>query len=164
MNQTKENFFYDLTDSDPKLIMRLIDSNDLENLRSWKNSQKMFFFHTALISEQQQIEWYKSYEKRNNDFMFLILNIEKKPIGCMGIRLINEEWDIYNVILGSINYGKLGLMSKSFMKMLDFAYTKKNCPIGLKVLKHNPAVDWYKKNGMSIIEEHLNYYYMLLKN
>ena len=163
MNQTKESILYDLTDSDPKLIMRLIDSNDLENLRSWKNSQKMFFFHTASISEEQQIDWYQSYVKRNNDFMFMILNIENKPVGCMGIRLINEEWDIYNVILGSIKYEKLGFMSKSFTKMIDFAYTKTKCAIGLKVLKHNPAVDWYKKNGLFIVEEHLNYYYMLLK-
>jgi RimJ/RimL family protein N-acetyltransferase len=139
------------------LSLRAINENDLENLRHWKNEQREFFFHKDIITQEQQGAWFAKFEARKHDYMFIV-DLNGNAIGCMGIRLLDESWDIYNVILGLTNYGKKGYMGKAFQKMLAYAQSVKKCPITLQVLKSNPAVAWYIKNRFIVAAEHADYY------
>jgi RimJ/RimL family protein N-acetyltransferase len=130
------------------LCLRSATDHDLDHLREWKNAQRMFFFHQDLITPAQQQTWFDSFVQRTNDFMLLVEH-DGAPIGCMGIRLMGDEWDIYNVILGNPAYSKQGHMHRAFTAMLQMAQAKRALPITLKVLKHNPAVGWYLKNGFT---------------
>jgi hypothetical protein len=141
------------------ISLSLIVEKDLSYLRQWKNYNKAFFFHSKEISENEQLKWYASYMLRENDFMFVVKNHESY-IGCMGIRLIEENWDAYNIILGNSKFAKTGIMSASFQKMMIYAKQKKSTKITLNVLKKNPAVSWYIKQGLKIIKEIENYYKM----
>ena len=134
------------------LLLRSANENDLENLRQWKNEQREFFFHKEMISPEQQREWFNGFQTRSHDFMFIV-EANGKAIGCMGIRLLGEVWDIYNVILSLPEYGRRGIMGKAFQAMLTYAKSVKNCPITLMVLKTNPAVAWYAKNGFMVKAE-----------
>jgi RimJ/RimL family protein N-acetyltransferase len=87
-----------------------------------------------------------------------IVDLNGNAIGCMGIRLLDEAWDIYNVILGLTDYGKKGYMGKAFQTMLTYAQSVRKCSITLQVLKVNPAVAWYKKNGFVAAEEQADHY------
>jgi RimJ/RimL family protein N-acetyltransferase len=140
-----------------KLTLRTVNETDIENLRVWKNMNKNFFFYKQEISESQQTEWFNQYLNRPDDYIFIVELNNQLPIGCMGIRKLDKEWDAYNIILGESEFGRKGYMSVAFKKMLDFASNSESLPITLKVLKENPAVSWYEKNGfkkMSIEDSH----------
>jgi RimJ/RimL family protein N-acetyltransferase len=141
----------------PDLVLRAASEDDLENLRQWKNEQKEFFFHKYEITSDQQIHWYKSFLERSHDLLFIV-EFEGRAFGCMGIRWLEGYWDVYNVILGVSAFGKKGYMGRAFDALLDYTLSLKNEPITLQVLKHNPAIVWYKKHGFSITktyDEHL---------
>ncbi len=142
-----------------KLELRTINYQDLDSLRTWKNEQREYFFFKDLISQEQQRKWYLSYQERPEDHMFVVV-VNDVSIGCMGIRLLDGNWDVYNVILGLKNYGGKGLMSNAFQAMLQFADSRHPNQITLQVIKENPAIVWYQKNGFKIISEHPAYFYM----
>jgi len=81
----------------------------------------------------------------------------------MGIRLLNSEWDIYNVILGDTTYGRKGHMGRAIATMIQMALQQRDLPITLKVLKHNPAVSWYLKNGFVSLFEADDHYGLIYR-
>ena len=146
-----------------KISVKPINKSHLSKLGLWKNQNKNYFFHKDLITQEDQTKWYKLFKSRKNDYMFVIIN-NNSLVGCMGIRLINDEWDVYNVILGNLKYSKKGIMSIAFFKMIEFALSLKKTKISLKVLKNNPAIIWYKKQNFEIINSNENFYTMAYKN
>jgi len=148
---------------DDSLLLRAAGENDLENLRQWKNGHRKYFFYKEMITPEQQRAWFNGFQARSNDYMFIV-EANGVSIGCMGIRLLDEAWDIYNVILGLPDYGKKGLMGKAFQAMLTYAQTIKKCPATLQVLKINPAVAWYQKHGFAVTAGKTDHYSMALSN
>ena len=146
--------------SDPDLNFRSITKSDLEKLRLWKNEHRNSFFSKGLVSAQQQLLWYEGFLSRPLDFM-MILEVSRQPVGCIGIRWLNDHWDIYNVIMGEREYSGLGFMSITFKEILLFADSKQKGPFKLKVLRKNPAVKWYKRQGFVVTEEQESFYVML---
>ena len=138
--------------------IRPIYEGDLDNLRKWKNDNREAFFFQKAISPKQQLEWFHEYQKRPDDFMFVVL-ADDLEVGCMGIRVIDKKWDVYNVILCR-KYGVRGLMSKAIKEMINAALLHEEIPVTVKVLKGNSAVDWYKKNSFVIVSEHEDHYFM----
>lgn len=130
--------------------IREIVESDLPLLRQWKNEHKDAFFHKEDITEERQREWYREIEGRDNDFMFMVVTGEI-PVGCIGVRLIDEKWDIYNVIMGDPRYRNKGLMRKALDEVIKFAVTRRNVPVRCKVIEGNPAVGWYSRNGFKIV-------------
>lgn len=145
------------------LLMRTVCVDDLEHLRKFKNANRKYFFHKDEILSVQQHEWFRAYANRDNDYMFVILDGENQ-IGCMGIRLIEGVWDVYNIILGDQQYSKCGIMGTCYQEMLSFSQSLIMSPIVLKVLKINPAVTWYKKQGFEIVSDAEDYYVMKYMN
>jgi RimJ/RimL family protein N-acetyltransferase len=149
-----------INDDSITLNLRTAVENDIENLRIWKNMNKDFFFYKKEITESQQKEWFNQYLSRSDDYIFIVELNNQFPIGCMGIRKLENEWDAYNIILGESEFGGKGYMSIAFKKMLDFASNCESLPITLKVLKENPAVTWYEKNGFKKIAIEDSHFYM----
>lgn len=151
-----------IIDENIKLSLRAARSGDLEKLRGWKNSHSEFFFQKTQISFNEQLNWYKHYKVRRHDKMFIV-ELNGEPIGCMGIRLVGDYWDVYNVILGNNAHAKKGYMSMAFKEMLTNARQLDCRPIRLNVLTKNPACFWYQKRGFVIIEDCKDYLVMQLK-
>jgi ribosomal protein S18 acetylase RimI-like enzyme len=141
------------------LHLTTVSDVHLERIRNWKNSERNFFFHKELITSAQQLDWFQNYLQRKNDFMFVI-NYSNIDIGCIGIRQIQNEWDIYNVIIGDKKFSKMGLMRTGLKEVINFSRQMNTLDITLKVLKINPAVSWYKKNNFKIIDEENEFYSM----
>lgn len=144
------------------LVLRSVNRSDLESLRQWKNQQKQFFFHQEEITANQQEKWFELFEQRPYDIM-LIIEYKHQILGSMGVRWHNNQWDVYNVILGIKEFGGRGLMGFAFKEMLGLANALKTGPISLKVLKQNPAVRWYQKNGFKIIESYDSFFLMIFQ-
>lgn len=128
------------------LSLRTIFSSDCERMRIWKNEHRLSFFFQELISPQMQAAWYVDYLNRADDYLFVVQH-DNFTIGCMGFRLIDKKVDIYNVILGDPDYGGKGYMGKALQLMCSYIMSSYTHSIGLKVLKSNPALNWYLKNG-----------------
>jgi RimJ/RimL family protein N-acetyltransferase len=162
MNSLDKSAIHIVIPTRPALTVRSAGQADLEHLRQWKNEQKQFFFHQEEITANKQWQWYESFKNRPHDLM-LMAEYEQQVFGCMGIRWQQNHWDIYNVILGLKEFGGRGLMGLAFSAMLDFADTFKAAPISLQVLKKNPAVTWYQKQGFEITETHELFFFMIFQ-
>jgi RimJ/RimL family protein N-acetyltransferase len=135
----------------PKVSLRSIDIDDLELLRQWKNDHRFSFFYHEIIQPAMQTKWFSEFCERPQDYMFVVC-YENIKIGCMGFRFVHDLIDIYNVILGLKDYGGRGLMSQAMQRMLQFIRSLYMQDIRVKIVKSNPALKWYKKNGFEIIE------------
>lgn len=142
----------------PEITLRTIDVDDLENLRIWKNNHRNAFFYKEIITADAQKRWYDGYLEREHDFMFIIRHNDL-PIGCIAFRRFDDRIDIYNVIMGCKEMGGKGYMGTALRMILDKAAQRyPGLPLTLMVLKENPALHWYLKNGFSKAREHETYF------
>lgn len=154
-----EQIFLSNTNRSTELALRTANLDDQDNLRNWKNKNRQYFSNQALIPPEQQTDWFHGYSMRQHDYMFMVA-LHGKAIGCMGVRILEEKWDIYNVILGEPAAGGKGYMSRALQLMLVFAYRTRPCAAQLKVLKSNPAVGWYEKNRFAVVSDAGDHYLM----
>ena len=128
-------------------LLRSIDVDDIELLRGWKNEHRQYFFYKEIILEEQQRAWYSRWAIEPNDHMFMV-EIDGRPIGCVGVRLFEGTADVYNVILGDKSFGKTGIMSEALCATVGVAqFLYPEVPVCVRVLTVNPAIGWYEKNG-----------------
>lgn len=151
---------FELISHNTNINLRSITRNDIEKIRIWKNRYRKFFFHNKLITKEEQTKWFESYLKRENDFIFII-SFGKEDIGCIGFRDIDKVIDIYNLILGNKKFGGRGVMSNANRLMCSLIMDNYNRDITVKVLKINPAINWYLKNNFYEIDR--SDIYLLLK-
>ena len=128
------------------VMLQSISESDQENLRQWKNANRFAFFHQEILTSEDQARWFQGYLEREYDWMFIV-STKAQPIGCMGFRLINSAADVYNVILGNPHMGKQGLMRNAMRLMCSYIAAGFTREIGVKVMRSNPALEWYRKLG-----------------
>ena len=129
-----------------QLALRSISADDLENLRQWKNANRQYFFYQEIISSEDQRRWFDGYLSREHDYMFIVV-AQGTDIGCMAFRQLEAGGDIYNVILGLSEFGGYGWMARAFHIMCSYAIKKYPTRLAAKVLRDNPALEWYYRNG-----------------
>jgi RimJ/RimL family protein N-acetyltransferase len=137
----------------PEITLRTIAESDLECLRNWKNKNRQYFFFQGMISPADQMRWFEGYLTREHDNMFMVVN-DTLDIGCMGIRLLDRECDIYNVILGRPEMGGRRLMTRAFHLMCSYAAAEYKTRLTAKVLLTNPSINWYQQNGFRVVGKH----------
>ena len=147
----------ELVSDDKKIRLTPIKIDDLENLRIWKNLYKDFFFLKKEINKKDQKSWFENiYLKNKNDFMFIIY-YKSQTIGTIGCRLLDNYWDIYNVMnVNKDNKGK-GIMSLALKLLISFMESKSNKDVTAKVLVNNSNLKWYLKNNFNVVKEMGNY-------
>lgn len=136
--------------------LRAINRSDIECLRLWKNINKQFFFLSIDITAEQQQIWYEAFIERNNDCMFMVEEFvggSYLRIGCMGFRVKNNVVDVYNIMRGQDSKENMFTMSQAFLLMITYASKKEKLPITCIVLKSNPALSWYAKNGFEVDDD-----------
>ncbi len=130
--------------------IRTIRPEDLELLRNWRNANLSRFYDTMPVSGGGQQKWFENYLLRPQDYLFLVID-GIDAIGCLGIRLRKDAWELYNVIRGRASASSAGCMSQALDLIREFAGRINNLPIRAEVLCDNPALHWYQKNGFSIV-------------
>ena len=76
------------------------------------------------------------YLTRDEDHLFMVL-VKALPTGCIGIRLLDDHWDLYNVIRGVHRLHSRGCMGTALHHVIEFALQRKAIPVQLKVLAKN---------------------------
>jgi len=141
----------------------LATREDIETLRVNKNLNRMYFFLKEEISEEDQIKWFNGLISRKNDFMFICLDEEsREKIGSIGFRIIEEKIDFYNIMRFTNSKTKIKDCLLDLINLVKDLLPDKN--IQVRVLKDNPAVQWYKKIGFEIQKEENNFYVMDYKS
>lgn len=141
----------------PGIAVQTITIDDIENLRLWKNRNRDSFFHKTVISPEEQKIWFEKYQQREQDFI-LMISYAGVNVGCIGFRVLGDVIDLYNVILGDEKFRSKGIMSKALNLLLDHLLLNYRLDITAKVLKTNPAITWYEKNGLKKTLELEDYY------
>lgn len=118
-------------------------------LRSWRNAHAHRFYGQSLITPEDQKLWFAGYCDRPDDFMFVVMHAAE-AIGCLGIRRVDDAWDVYNVIRGVASERSRGFMSQALRMVIEFALGLRCGSVRLEVLADNPAVAWYLRNGFSV--------------
>jgi len=147
----------------PGLILRTIDADDQEELRTWKNSNKLSFFFQSEISAEMQLNWYQKYSASDDGYMFIIeeiMPVNNHKIGCMGYRFLDDNSiDLYNIIRGQKSI--CGQKIAHAMEIMINFISVFNKNISCKVLKNNPAKNWYLRIGFELSKNFDDY--VLLK-
>lgn len=134
----------------PNYRLKEIDSSDLEDLRTWKNANKQYFFHKEDITAEQQENWFFSYvERGTDDLMFVVQEQETNGAfintGCMGYRKRDAIVDVYNIMRGRRVDSDNGVkMKDAFMLMNAYVNDTCNEDITCVVLSDNPTRTWYE--------------------
>lgn len=142
------------------LYLREIQHSDNENLRIWKNRNKSSFFFQDEITPLMQEKWFEGYEK-NDERMFIAVEETDggdHDIGCVAFRDIGDrQIDLFNIMRGnpSVCRGTIRAAMEILMEYLDENYP--GYEYTAKVLKTNPALNWYRKCGFEIIQEFESY-------
>lgn len=157
-----------MSDALPGVSLRTAAATDSENLRTWKNANREFFFHKDVIHPEQQQAWFRGYLQRPEDWMFMVhfqspQERWEKPLGCMGFRRDQGgEADVYNVILGRPEFKGRGVMAAAFRLMCSFARQRLGAPVVARVLTSNPAIGWYLKQGFEVVAQEDRHYFIRL--
>lgn len=133
--------------------LRTATAEDQQRLREWRNANTGSFFDQAPVTPDGQSRWFEAYLSREEDFLFMVMEANETR-GCLGVRLNDGEWDIYNVIRGIRTEGSRGFMGRGLNLLVEFARARSALPVRAIVLANNPAIGWYERNGFAIVQRH----------
>jgi hypothetical protein len=118
---------------------------DLPLIRRWRNENRKAFFDNKYIGKDKHDKWFSAYLDDPYNHMYIVC-VNNNPIGCFGIKLVGDNWEVYNVIRGEEGYrGCMGLMLRSVIESMNY-------PVSAKVLKGNDAIRFYLRNGFYVDE------------
>lgn len=150
---TAESTCLGRTDDPARPWLRGVNGGDQDLLRAWRNGHAHRFFHHYPITAKSQQDWFEGYLGRPDDFLFMVMAGEQ-AVGCIGLRLREGEWDLYNIIRGVGSRESVGFMSQALAAVIAFARGRRPAPVRADVLTDNPALAWYLRNGFVIAGEH----------
>lgn len=109
------------------LILREITKEDIEQIRLWRNREEVRtrFIHDDLITESQQETWYRSYQNKDNDIMWMAIEkSNKKPVGTVSlydIDRVGKTAEVGRVIVAP-EHRRKGLGKRLMESALDYAF------------------------------------------
>ena len=149
------------------ISVRKVVLEDQETLRTWRNDHSQRFFYREKIQPLHSSgSGFPTTSLGMRIHLFMVL-VNALPTGCIGIRLLDDHWDLYNVMRGVHRLHSHGCMGTALHHVIEFALQRKVIPVQLKVLANNPACDWYKDNRFSVIkteEDHIIMQYQTLSS
>lgn len=135
-----------------KVRLRLIQEEDLERLRRWRNENRSYFFDSRYITKEGQQNWYANvYLKKDNDLIFIIES-GGKPIGTVSLYLIDlsaGQAEFGRMVIGDLKSRRKGLAQDASKALIRWGFSDLGLrKIVLEVLANNqPAICLYEKIG-----------------
>ena len=141
--------------------LRKMTIDDIETLRHNKNKNKKYFFNQEEITYEKQLNWYHYMQEINDNFMFICIDKNNEPFGCIGFRKLENVVDVYNVM--RFKQSETSMSECMYQIIQEIKKNYSELPIQVLVLKNNPAIDWYRKNGFTLTEQSDNFVKMILE-
>ncbi len=142
-------------------FLRKMTIDDIETLRHNKNKNKKYFFNQEEITYEKQLNWYHYMQETNDNFMFICIDKNNESFGCIGFRKLENVVDVYNVM--RFKQSEISMSECMHQVIQEIKKKYSELPIQVLVLKNNPAIDWYKKNGFTLTEQSDNFVKMILE-
>lgn len=128
--------------------VRTATHNDLPDILRWRNENRHCFFTQHEVTPQEHREWFERRQSIPGDYMFMVTGSDN--IGCIGLRMMKEGWEIYNIMRGS----EKKVMSEALQVVIRFARAIKPAVIYAIVLLDNlKAKRFFEKNGFVVVSE-----------
>lgn len=107
------------------LEFREIKRNDLETIRTWRNSDdvKKYMYTTDYITESQQINWFEKI-KNDDNAKYWIIEYNKEPVGLVSITNISRVFDScsWAFYLGNTKHRGVGIGKNTELKVIDYVF------------------------------------------
>jgi diamine N-acetyltransferase len=91
-----------------RIRLRLLQESDLLQTLAWRNQEgvRRWFFYSERITPGQHSNWYAEYVERDDDFVFIIEEIERlnKPVGQ--VALYHVDWAAGRAEFGRLMIGE----------------------------------------------------------
>ena len=91
-----------------RIRLRLLQERDLPLTLAWRNQEhiRKWFFHCDLIAPDQHRAWFEQYRERDDDFVFLIEEVQRqyRPVGQLA--LYNIDFDGKRAEFGRLMIGE----------------------------------------------------------
>ncbi len=146
-----------------RVRLRLLEEADLLLTRAWRNQDhiRKWFFNSNVITPEQHQAWWKRYQDRDDDFVFVIEETDtlKRPVGQ--VALYNIDWAAGRAEFGRLMIGEAeaqgqGLARLATSMVVDEALTAWGInEVYLEVLPANlPALAIYRGCGFRELGHH----------
>lgn len=128
--------------------VRFMSIRDFLQLRKLKNRNRSRFFYSQRVGYLQHIIWFTRCRLSLSDSMLIICDGSTK-VACLGFRLRNSSFDLYNVmrLTRQTNSDKSPMIGVILQSLCMHINKKYSISIKAEVLLNNPALTWYYKNG-----------------
>ena len=139
-----------------RLTLRLLEERDLPATLAWRNRDdiRCWFLNPDKLVWENHLGWFRKYQERDDDFMFVIEengNVQR-PVGQIG--LYRVDWEASQAEYGRLMIGEptgagRGLAQEATEALLGFAQISlKLRRVYLEVMNHNDrAIKLYQRCG-----------------
>lgn len=149
-----------LTSNENDVTLRTIEKDDIEYIRKWRNENREYFFYKKIIEPLKQLDWFQTYIN-SSEYIFIV-EYKGLRVGCIGYRFLNNNIDVYNVILGDKKLRGKGIMSKALRLICSYIMDNYNEEITLMVVPENSAMIFYLKNNFEEVRREEKFILMKL--
>lgn len=139
-----------------KLVsLRLLEEDDLENLRTWRNDSRHSFFNSDIITADGQRRWFENvYQKKPDDLIFVIETGEGEPVGAVSLYDFKpkEKQAEYGRMVVSKEHRRNGYAQDASEALIEFGFDELGLDrVVLGVVPSNRlAIDLYEKMGFKV--------------
>jgi RimJ/RimL family protein N-acetyltransferase len=109
--------------------LRLLAETDLPMTLQWRNQDhiRRWFFYSDLITPEQHSKWFEQYIERDDDFVFIIEDVENQymPVGQVAIYHVdweNRKAEFGRLMIGATQATGKGLASAATRAALQLAF------------------------------------------
>jgi RimJ/RimL family protein N-acetyltransferase len=96
--------------------LRLLREEDLPLTRGWRNQDyiRRWFFSSGVLSPEQHQNWFEQYCQRDDDFTFIIEEVQAdyRPVGQ--VALYHVDWTARRAEFGRLMIGELDAAGKGY--------------------------------------------------
>ena len=137
------------------VYIRFMSIQDFLKLRKVKNRNRSRFFYSNKIGYIRHFIWFAKCRLSFSDAMLILCDGSAK-VGCLGLRLQKDSFELYNVMRlePRTNFKQSPAIGNILQGLCTSILTKYSIPITAAVLLNNPALTWYYRNGFQVCSSH----------
>lgn len=143
--------------------LRLLAEADLPKTLAWRNRDEIrrWFIYSDPLTPDQHQGWYERYRSRDDDFVFIIEEVEElgKPVGQVSLYDVNwaaKKAEFGRLMIGEEDARGKGLAKKATVLILEFGFRTLGLDeIYLEVFEDNTsAYQLYRSLGFQTVGQH----------
>lgn len=139
-----------------RIRLRLLEEADLPMTLSWRNQDhiRMWFLHSDVVTPAQHAAWFRAYQERDDDFMFVIEETDalRRPVGQVSLYHVDKvagRAEFGRLMIGDAEAAGRGLAREATATLVDEALNRwQLSEVYLEVKDTNaPAIAIYRGCG-----------------